>query len=214
MLEAFTNEAGAYLFSNLEPGSYTLQQNQPANLKDGTDRFDAPAVVAAGNDRATINIPIAGNIDSRNNNFGERGLAAPFASMYDLLDSQFQRSSALLGTDGLSHWNAFLGAGWSGFSNLRVDLSAMTLTVRGAGGTDQVVNLRDHDASTNGTYMDRIMLRKQGVDEVILINGSAAEFGLTGQANPEGEGDLATVPTETSSGMYAQAVDQVFGSMA
>ncbi len=216
-LETWTDASGAYLFSNLEPGNYALAQDQPANLNDGQERFPSSVVTANGNDRASIAIPISGNIDSRDNNFGERGLTSPFISMYDLLDSQFRRSGTLLSTNGSSDWTAFLGAGWDGYSNPRVDLMALTFTVEDSGGMDHVVNLRDADPARAGrTHMDRIMVRSNAGNQVIRISGSAADFGLptdNGGGEGEGEGDLA-VAEGTTAEMYAHAVDQVFGEMA
>lgn len=215
-LEAFTDMHGSYLFGNLEPGNYVLRQDQPANLNDGQESFASP-VVSAGNDQANIAIPIAGNIDSRNNNFAERGLSSFFISMYDLLDSQFRRPGALLSADANDEWSAFLGEGWEGYSNPRVDLSLMTFTVADSSGNDHTVNLRAADpARHGGTYMDRIMVRTQGDRQVISVTGSAADFGLAnnGAGAGEGEGSVDAVPAETSSEMYAQAVDQFFGEMA
>jgi len=214
-MEAFTNSAGWYLFGNLEPGNYVLRQEQPANLNDGKESFPSAAVNAAGNDQANIAIPIAGNIDSRDNNFGERGLSSYFISMYDLLDSQFRRPGALLSSDGISHWSSLLGDGWDGYSNPRVDLVAMTFTVADGSGTDRVVDLRAADpARHGGTYMDHIMLRKQGQNEVIRVTGSAADFGLAANDSGEGESGVPAVESAGAMEMYAQAVDAFFGEMA
>ena len=97
-------------------------------FRSGTNSFST-AVVAAENDRANVTIPIAGDMHSLQNNYAERGLSSPFISMYDLAASQFQRSGALLSTDGLTSWTAFFGPGWDNYSNPRVDLVTMMLTV-------------------------------------------------------------------------------------
>jgi len=201
-----------YHFGNLEPGDYLLQEHQPVNLTSGTNSFVSP-VVLSGNDQATIAIPIAGGIDRLDNNFAERSLTTPFISMYDLLDSQFQRSALLLSTNGTSSWSAFLGAGWDNYSNPRFDLLTMTLTVTDGSGSDRSVNLMTNDPARHGrTHMDRLMVRQNGDDQVIRLSGSAADFFTNGAG--EGEGDLADVQAPNSVEMYAHAVDQIFGDMA
>jgi hypothetical protein len=214
-LTTFTNQNGQYLFENLEPGNYVLNQpNQPANMNNGTNSFST-AVVAAENDRANVTIPIAGDMHSLQNNYAERGLSSPFISMYDLAASQFQRSGALLSTDGLTSWTAFFGPGWDNYSNPRVDLVTMMLTVTDGSGTDRNVDLRASDPNRHGrTQMDRVTVRTRDDNQVIRLSGSAADFGLAAEGEGEGEGDLADVQGTDSSEMFAQAVDRIFGEMA
>ena len=214
-LQATTGPNGDYLFPDLEPGNYDLGQSQPANAKDGLESFASPGT-SAGNDRATVSIPIAGGVDSRNNNFGERGLTTPFISLYDLLASTHQRSAVLLSNDETTAWSAFLGVGWEGFSSPSVDLLTMTFTVTNSTGNARAVNLAAHDPARPGRlYMDRFMTRQDGERQVIRLNGSAADFGFTsGDSEGEGEGDLADVQAANPGEMYAQAVDQLFGEMA
>ena len=214
-LHVVTDRNGRYLFSDLEPGNYGLVQDQPANAKDGLESFSS-SVVPSGNDQATVAIPIAGNVDSRNNNFGERGLTTSFISLYDLLASTHQRGAVLLSNDETSAWSAFLGVGWEGYSNPAVDLLTMTFTVTDGTGNDRTVNLAAHDPARPGRlYMDRFATRQDGERQVIRLNGSAADFGFTGGGGEgEGEGDLADVQAANPGEMYAQAVDKLLGEMA
>jgi hypothetical protein len=179
-------------------------------LKSGTNSFSS-GVVATGNDNATVTIPIAGDVQSLNNNFAVRGLTTPFISMYNLSASQFQRSGALLSTDGITDWTAFLGSGWENYSNPSVDLMTMTLTVTDGNGTVRSVDLRSADPNRHGrTQMDRVTIRTMGDNQVIRLNGSAADFGLAGGGGGEGEGELADVQAANSMEMYAQSVDEFF----
>jgi len=195
--ETHTDSSGFYLFPELQPGNYTLQQHQPANLIDGADSFLVP-VVAAQNDQATVAIPIAGDVDSQANNFGEGSLTSPFVDIADLLASSEMRSGIVVSRDSDDTWSGFIGnGGWQGFSNPRVDTNANTLTITDASGQDRVVDLSAPDPQVpDGTYGDRVRIRHSGDGETMRLIGNAADFGLGG----EGEGEE-----------YAAAVDQIFG---
>ena len=67
---ATTDAAGAYSFSNLRPGTYTLNEDQPGGFADGKDTIGTPGGTA-GNDQFA-NIVLAAGAVGVNNNFGEK----------------------------------------------------------------------------------------------------------------------------------------------
>jgi hypothetical protein len=71
-LAAQTSTSGAYSFSNLRPGNYSLAEVQPAGYLDGIDTFGTPGGTA-GND-VFSNIVLAAGVSGMNNNFGESPL--------------------------------------------------------------------------------------------------------------------------------------------
>lgn len=65
-----TNGAGAYNFTGLRPGTYTITETQPAGYLDGKDTQGTPGNGVTSNDKfAAINL--AGGVNGVNNNFGE-----------------------------------------------------------------------------------------------------------------------------------------------
>ena len=70
-----TGTDGAYLFSSLRPGTYTIAETQPAGYLDGKDTQGTPGTGTAGND-VFANIALSQGVNGRNNNFGEQ-LAQP-----------------------------------------------------------------------------------------------------------------------------------------
>lgn len=207
---AVTDRDGSYLFSGLAPGDYVLSADQPANTKDGRENFEFPAV-ADGNDRAKIHIPLTGNVDSRENNFGERGFTTPFLSMFDLVDSSFQRSGIFLSSSGgTDFWTMFLSDTWDGFSKPTVDLEKLQLKVRNERNqTEQTVDLSAPDPKLPGrTLRDRLIIREHDGDTILRVNGSPADFGLiAADLGHHNQGDESFL-------QYAEGVDQVFGEWA
>ena len=65
-----TGSDGAYLFTNLRPGTYTITETQPAGYLDGKDTQGTPGTGTTGND-AFSNITLKQDVNGRNNNFGE-----------------------------------------------------------------------------------------------------------------------------------------------
>ena len=67
-----TNTAGngAYSFTGLRPGTYTLVESQPAAFLDGRDTIGTPGGTTANDTFTAINLP--SNFNGVNNNFGER----------------------------------------------------------------------------------------------------------------------------------------------
>lgn len=67
-----TDAAGAYSFTTLRPGSYTITETTPpAGYADGIDTQGTPGTGTAGNDVFT-SIALAGGVNGTNNNFGEQ----------------------------------------------------------------------------------------------------------------------------------------------
>ena len=65
-----TDGTGAYFFGSLQPGTYTIQETQPAGYLDGKDTQGTPGTGTAGNDVFST-ITLAGNVNGTDNNFGE-----------------------------------------------------------------------------------------------------------------------------------------------
>ncbi len=64
-------ENGSYLFSNLIPGTYQLQETQPAGFRDGLETLGTGATATVGQDVfQTINLVDAAMAQAFN--FGER----------------------------------------------------------------------------------------------------------------------------------------------
>ncbi len=64
-----TTAAGAYDFTGLLPGTYTVRQTQPTDFVDGVERAGTNGSTASANDTFTVNL--AGGNNSTGNTFGE-----------------------------------------------------------------------------------------------------------------------------------------------
>jgi len=93
-----TDPYGRYLFEDIAPGTYTLRQTQPAEWVDGKDTLGQlqslngqpiPPTDSAGTASNNMfeNIVLSANVGGEFYNFGERGLAAGYASKRNLLMS-------------------------------------------------------------------------------------------------------------------------------
>lgn len=65
-----TDVNGAYLFTGLRPGTYTITETQPTIYLDGQDTQGTPGNGTAGND-VFSNIQLAAGVQGVNNDFGE-----------------------------------------------------------------------------------------------------------------------------------------------
>jgi uncharacterized repeat protein (TIGR01451 family) len=65
-----TGSDGAYSFTNLRPGTYTIRETQPVGYPDGKDTQGTPGTGTIGND-AFGNITLGQNVNGQDNNFGE-----------------------------------------------------------------------------------------------------------------------------------------------
>ena len=133
-IETLTDSSGSYLLSNLQPGEYNLKEEQPPNTEDGVESFQSP-VTAAGNDMASVNIPIAGNVDSRNNNFGESKIEPDFITLYDLMNcavtQNLEKNGASPATieETVTIKSEDKGQTWTGAGNQWFDISGSTIGV-------------------------------------------------------------------------------------
>ena len=65
-----TDVNGHYCFTDLRPGTYTINENQPVGYSDGKDTHGTPGGGVPSNDQFA-NIPLGPGVNGDNNNFGE-----------------------------------------------------------------------------------------------------------------------------------------------
>ena len=93
-----SDQFGRYLFENINPGTYVLRETQPVEFVDGIDTLGVlqslngqpiPGNASAGvmSNNAFSNIVLPADVGGEFYNFGERGLAAGYASKRFLLAS-------------------------------------------------------------------------------------------------------------------------------
>ena len=69
-ISTITDATGAYDFTTLRPGTYSIAESQPVAYLDGKDTQGTPGAGVASNDLFS-NIPLTAATDGVNNNFGE-----------------------------------------------------------------------------------------------------------------------------------------------
>lgn len=217
-LVVYTDINGNYRFDapnslrpGMRPGSYTITEEQPEFMRDGLDTAGNNATLIA-NDRFAMTLPllgIAGGING--NNFGERGLDPAFVSISEILASS-TGNGLILAIDGSTQlWSTRL-SGWTNLKSctctLNADTSLATFTF-----TDMQNNVYVRTISQVGNPRFRIIGRNADGDELIRLDGTAADFGLNllavgdqGQ-QPEGEADSSG---ETG---YVRSVDAVMAEV-
>jgi hypothetical protein len=93
-----SDDFGRYIFANIDPGTYDMKETQPIEYVDGLDTLgslhgynsfpvppsDSPGVMS---NNAFSKITLSANVGGDFYNFGERGLAAGYASKRFLLAS-------------------------------------------------------------------------------------------------------------------------------
>ena len=200
-----TNFAGQYVFEDVMPGSYTVREIQPENLRDGKDRYNRRArgvggavlIKTAGNDFFTLQLPVLGTLALShvlpNNNFGERGFVAGFVHTKAM--AAYKGTTNLWlnvrTSDNAQLWQS-RGLGWANLKTASFDLSTNTLTVEDVGGNIFTRVL------TTGPALPRYRVIGGGAtaNRLIRIEGSAADFGwalsTTPLPSPEGEADFAS----------------------
>lgn len=93
-----SDNAGRYLFENIDPGTYVLREAQPVEFVDGKDTLGVlqslnnqpipgNASVGVMTNNTFSNIVLPADVGGEFYNFGERGLAAGYASKRFLLAS-------------------------------------------------------------------------------------------------------------------------------
>jgi hypothetical protein len=199
-----TDIAGLYVFPAVSPGSYTVRELQPENLRDGKDRINKTAkgadglaiVKTSGNDFFTIQLPVLGTLDASHklasNNFGELGFVSGFIN--STASSAYTSPNHLWlnvrTTDGAPLWQS-RQQGWANLKSANFDWTTKTLTVEDLGGNVYSRVL------TTGPALPRYRIIGGGTtaNRLIRIEGSAADFGWTLSAAapllPEGEADYA-----------------------
>lgn len=133
-LPATTNAAGAYLFNNLSPGTYTIAETQPTAFLDGKEAAGSSGGVATGVTGDTIStVNLAANTGAVNYLFGE--LAPATLSGFVFVDLNANALRDLTGVPATDESAGVTGIG-------------LTLT-----GTDDIgpVNLTINSAA-NGAY--------------------------------------------------------------
>ena len=94
-----SDEFGRYLFENIDPGTYVLRETPPIEFVDGLDTLGVlqsldgqpiPGNASAGvmADNTFFDIVLTADVGGEFYNFGERGLAAGFASKRFLLGTR------------------------------------------------------------------------------------------------------------------------------
>lgn len=80
-----TDTTGAYQFTGLRPGAYTITETQPAYFTDGDDTVGSQGGSVSSND--VLSVSLEEGVDGVGNNFAERGRAAGFRTIHDLFRS-------------------------------------------------------------------------------------------------------------------------------
>lgn len=70
-----TNSLGEYKFDGLRPGTYAINESQPANYQDGKDTIGTPGGETSNDSFSNIQLPAA--FDGVNNDFGELKSSTP-----------------------------------------------------------------------------------------------------------------------------------------
>ncbi len=97
---------GSYRFDNLAPGTYSIQESQPAGYADGKDTIGTPGGTTT-NDRFS-NIQLQQGVNGVNNNFGENPFGTLSGWVFEDVNS-----------------NGIRDAGEPGIGGVRVDLTGL-----------------------------------------------------------------------------------------
>ena len=208
-LTAMTNRHGEYLFEDIRPGEYTLEEVQPMHMIDGPDAL-TEILTADGddnNDRGLVRIGIRGNVVSLDNHFRELGLSAAFAGALNPLLASTYRDGGLQGIlFGSGGWSIFLGDSWDDYSHGRMTLAenSLSATVTAASSGN------DRSGTVHHSSARLRVFHGSGDENVTLIRGTPAEvFGGGGEG--EASGKLAQIQRDPQAvqQQHCDAVDQV-----
>ncbi len=226
-----TDASGNYLFTNLAPGDYVLEQIQPLYLTSGKDASTTSSATA-------IHITNVSQLDSKfaidwdatdftgnitGLNFGERGINA--ASLTDasgllgeILASSANPYGMILSADALGNvdWSYCL-QGWTTTAICKVEVAAngsvpsVLITIGGVTKRIYQDPSNNHGGNTPPTgslARFRVLGQSANGDYIIRLDGTLADFGFVAVAPvpaAEGEG-----PAEMADGQYREAADEVF----
>ncbi len=170
-----TGADGLFSFDNLRPGSYSVNQTQPAGWMDGVETL-ALSSGTLGADMFSFDIGILGGLNSTGNQFGERGLHPSLWSIYN-------RSTAGIGLtgDGIvaagdNSWFMILG-NWEGVTGLQTSI----------GGVISATATTSSSSTTRTFSTDDSRIRRasnSSGDSVIRFNGSYDDFFAMGEGEP------------------------------
>ncbi|MEZ6112146.1 MAG: tandem-95 repeat protein [Pirellulaceae bacterium] len=182
-MTAMTGADGKYVFNDLAPGNYTLTRTSLPFLTGGDETLQ---VNSGENDS-----------DSLNNSFTEPSRRAEFIDVRDFLGSTPQQTIMAAVTPGAASdgqaWYRMTGSGWTGISNVEVQLSAdlSIVTINATrNGTAVQATLSGRDARAVQ------FLGQDGNDRLLRIAGPASAINFqpvtstaSTQAAAEGEAD-------------------------
>jgi cyclophilin family peptidyl-prolyl cis-trans isomerase len=196
-----TASSGAYSFTNLLPGNYTIQETQPAFTIDGKETAGSQGGTPSTSERIIVT-NLAQGTNGANNNFGERGRMSvvqnagtivPLTTIRDFFSSRSRSNFALAAFDssGNELWHTTQGAAWQGFSDGDLALVNNNTQIK----IDVTNPQQQAVTSTVATTDPRVeLLATQGTSLLFRLDGAPATFNLqpapVGAAG-EGEGEEA-----------------------
>ncbi|GIW92545.1 MAG: hypothetical protein KatS3mg110_0586 [Pirellulaceae bacterium] len=213
-----TDHTGFYEFVVMRPGTYRIVEHTPRLIMDGLDSIGTHGGTVE-NDQFTITLELPGGINSRNNNFGERGLDAQFFTIHELLASRGLSSNGttdnglVVGYDpaGVDFWYVVLG-GWDNLRAVTALLQSNQTVVRTT--VNDQVEQKVRDIPVDGNRV-RILGRDGTGQRVIRFDGAAVDFGFllsAAEGEPgtaEGEAVEQFIESQLADARYREAVDQV-----
>lgn len=125
-----TNSDGSYMFPDILPGDYTLEQFQPAFLLDGFESVNdiyVPGSATSGNPANDRFANIGPNSSTviRSYNFGERGLRPEYFTLWEFVFSSSETGvSAALDATGKQLWYVVGRTGWEGIVQVEISLNS------------------------------------------------------------------------------------------
>ena len=200
-LSTTTDMSGAYAFTGLAPGNYTVSRPDQTFLDKPTGSAGSSAGSSGQNGSITVNLPE--NTQAANYNFNELGRLPKFVYPWELFGSTPRTNITIaMNSSGANLWRQFGGTAWQNFSSVNVTKS-----------TDgKSLNLVTND-STNGqqnatiSLADQRLVRNLGTDQgadLYRILGAPTAFGLknppTSTSGGTNGGSTAAPVVTTSSG--------------
>ncbi|MFO0902620.1 MAG: tandem-95 repeat protein [Pirellulales bacterium] len=188
-----TDATGKYAFTELPPGTFTVAQTQPSDLRDGKETVGSQGGTLANNG---LSITLAENTVGVNNNFGELP-ATRHVRIHDYLArTRLSYVTAAVDTAGAAKWS-IPGPGWSGYSSLTVQNSStagsLQILATPTGGTAQQATIQTTDARV------RVLGTNSGVT-TYRIYGAPAALNLqavTTNTNSSGSGGEGEAPEDS-----------------